>query len=163
MWLQQQRIAAAPATARVVSVRRVTAPDGIAQQTSYAIERPGCPTRHLTRTVVVRPVGGRPLDPNLPPTYNQAVSGSDRSVKVEDGTTGATVPPESGDPSAPPPEGPPPGFTNANVGPAAPPPPAYSSAPTAVSFPPPAAVIRGRSDSDEDDGIDDDDRRLLLA
>ena len=147
-----------PHSARVVSVRRVTAPDGIAQQTSYAIERPGCPTRHLTRTVVVRPVGGRPLDPNLPPTYNQAVSGSDRSVKIEEGSAGAAVPPPPGDPSAPPPVGPPP---TAYMGPAVPPPPAYSqTAPVPVSFPPSAG---SHNDSEEEDGIDADDRRLLLS
>lgn len=75
----------------MVAVRRVIGPDGMAQQTAYAITRPGCPPRQVTRTIIVRPASGRPLDPNLPPTYQDAVSGKDRSVKVEEG--GATSPP----------------------------------------------------------------------
>lgn len=69
----------------MIAVRQVEGPGGIAQQTSYAISQPGCPTRQLTRTVIVRPASGRPNDPNLPPSYDQAVSGADRSVKVVEG------------------------------------------------------------------------------
>ncbi len=47
------------------------------------------------------------MDPNLPPTYDQAVTGKDHSVKVEDGRPPSpppTAPPPGGaQPSAPPP------------------------------------------------------------
>ena len=58
-------------------------PGGIAQQTAYAINQPGCPTRQVTRTIIIRPASGRPNDPNLPPSYDQAMSGADRSIKVD--------------------------------------------------------------------------------
>ena len=35
----------------------------------------------------------RSIDPNLPPSYDQAVSGRDRSVKVEDGKSATSLPP----------------------------------------------------------------------
>ena len=35
----------------------------------------------------------RSIDPNLPPSYDQAVSGQDRSVKVEDGMGMSDLPP----------------------------------------------------------------------
>ena len=35
----------------------------------------------------------RSIDPNLPPSYDQAVSGRDRSVKVEDGKGVTDLPP----------------------------------------------------------------------
>ena len=94
-------------SARVVRVERCVGPDGYAQRTSYAINRPGQPTRQLTRTLVIRAARDeREDDPNLPPTYDQAVTGKDRSVKVEDGKSGqshgaANVPP------GPPPGAPP--------------------------------------------------------
>jgi hypothetical protein len=87
-------------------------PEGYAQRTSYAINRPGQPTRQLTRTVVVRAARDeREDDPNLPPTYDQAVTGKDRSVKVEDGAGGKPSnqpPPPRGAGNVPPPQGPPP-------------------------------------------------------
>ena len=102
--------------ARVVRVERCVGPEGYAQRTSYAINRPGQPTRQLTRTVVIRPArDDREDDPNLPPTYDQAVTGKDRSVKVEEGGAGAggtpsnqPPPPRGGAANVPPPQGPPP-------------------------------------------------------
>ena len=67
----------------MVSVRRVQGPCGVAQQTSYEINQPGCPTRQVTRTIIVRPASQRSNDPNLPPSYDQAITGADHSVKVE--------------------------------------------------------------------------------
>ena len=120
-----------PSSARVVAVRRVAGPGGLAQQTCYAIEQPGLPTRQITRTVIIRPANQRANDPNLPPTYDQAVTGADRSVKVDDGgaapptsesaTSGEMVPsaplesasiqaPPSS-PPLPPPSSPPPSST----------------------------------------------------
>ena len=87
-----------PCSARVVSVRQMQGPGGIAQQTSYAIDQPGCPTQHLTRTIVVRPASRRPNDPNLPPSYDQAVTGADRSVRVDDSKKQPHI---NGAPSAP--------------------------------------------------------------
>lgn len=51
----------------------------------------------------------RSIDPNMPPSYDQAVSGRDRSVKVEDsqGTTDLPPPPDY-TPQAIPVTGPPP-------------------------------------------------------
>ena len=101
--------------ARVVRVERCVGPEGYAQRTSYAINRPGQPTRQLTRTVVIRAARDeREDDPNLPPTYDQAVTGKDRSVKVEEGGAGA-----GGKPS----DQPPPRRGAANVPPQGPPPP----------------------------------------
>ena len=67
----------------MIAVRQVQGPGGIAQQTAYAIEQPGCPTRQLTRTIIVRPGSRRPNDPNLPPSYDQAITGADHSVRVD--------------------------------------------------------------------------------
>lgn len=106
---QQQCLAQAVPSARVVRVERCVGPQGYAQRTSYAINRPGQPTRQLTRTVVIRAARDeREDDPNLPPTYDQAVTGKDRSVKVEEGA-GAKPPgqPSQGTATAPP-QGPPP-------------------------------------------------------
>ena len=108
--------------ARVVAIRRLSGPGGIAQQTSFAIEQPGQPTRQLTRTIIVRPTG-RPNDPNLPPSYDQAITGADRSVKVEE-TRGLAQPTHGVFPSAPPPP------------PALPPPPPPPSAPEVYLGPP---------------------------
>ena len=67
-------------------VERCVGPSGYAQRTSYAINQPGMPTRQLTRTVVIRPARDERADnPNLPPTYDQAVTGKDHSVLVEGG------------------------------------------------------------------------------
>ena len=147
-------------SARVVAVRRITGPDGIAQQTSYAIQQPGCPPQQLTRTVIIRPAGGRPLDPNLPPTYEQAVTGKDRGVKLEEGGSSSSSPnPEGAMPSAPPPR-PPGGFPPPPppAGPAFPQPPPYTQAP-----PRPAPSAPTLEEDNENDDIDADDRRLLLS
>lgn len=115
-------------SARVIAVRQVQGPGGIAQQTAYSIEQPGCPPRQLTRTIIVRPASRRPNDPNLPPSYDQAITGADRSVKVNEpaqkmgknplaeplpqvpnysaaGRGSATAPPNSGLPHMPPRQG----------------------------------------------------------
>lgn len=140
----------------MVRVQRVCGPGGIAQQTSYAVNQPGQPTRIVTRTVVLRPApDGRPLDPNLPPTYEAAVSGRDRSVKVEDGSE--PVPPA---PSAPPPafSAPPPAFSDE---PSPPPPPSN------VTMAPPYQAVATPSPSapeiDSDEVIEADSRTRLLA
>ena len=94
-------------SARVVRVERCVGPEGYAQRTSYAINRPGQPTRQLTRTVVIRPArDDRSDDPNLPPTYDQAVTGKDHSVKVEGGANPPTgvPPPQGSNTSSPPPQ-----------------------------------------------------------
>ena len=90
-------------------MERCVGPEGYAQRTSYAINRPGQPTRQLTRTVVVRPARDEREDnPNLPPTYDQAVTGKDRSVKVEEGgAAGKSNQPSQGTANVPP-QGPPP-------------------------------------------------------
>lgn len=91
-------------------MERCVGPEGYAQRTSYAINRPGQPTRQLTRTLVIRPARDeREDDPNLPPTYDQAVTGKDRSVKVEEGggAKGKPTQPPQGAANAPP-QGPPP-------------------------------------------------------
>ena len=90
-------------------------------------------------------IAGRPLDPNLPPTYDQAVTGKDRSVKVDEGQRQDLV---AMMPSAPPPSFP----THPPAGPMVPPPP-YTPSPsqTIVNL------------EDDDDGIDADDRRRLLS
>ena len=91
-------------------VERCLGPSGYAQRTSYAIDQPGMPTRQLTRTVVIRPARDERADnPNLPPTYDQAVTGKDRSVLVEGGSTSNQPPrgpagvPNQGVPNEPPP------------------------------------------------------------
>lgn len=96
--------------ARVVRVERCVGPGGYAQRTSYAINRPGQPARQVTRTVVIRAARDeREDDPNLPPTYDQAVTGKDRSVKVEEGSgQPSNQSSTQGTASAPPPQGPPP-------------------------------------------------------
>ena len=150
-----------PYSARVIAVRRVQGPGGIAQQTSYAIEQPGCPTRQVTRTIIVRPASGRPNNPNLPPSYDQAVTGADRSVKVNDGEDLPL-------PNAPPQEPPPPEVPSAPAPepnrplPHMPPPrssalllpPAYTPSTTATPAPPTHY---------EDNGIDATESQRLLA
>lgn len=136
-------------SARVIAVRQVEGPGGIAQQTCYAISQPGCPTRQLTRTVIVRPASGRPNDPNLPPSYDQAVTGADRSVKVDEGqeteTPQPNVPAAPGEaPVLPPPHMPP--QRNSGLPPAYTPP--TPSAPTLNC---------------DDDEIDATDRHHLLS
>lgn len=179
----------------MVQVERVCGPGGMAQRTSYAINQPGQPTRHVTRTIVLRaaPGGRRPLDPNLPPTYEAAVTGRDRSVKVEDGRAigpASPVPdgqipqphtlgqPQMPVPSAPPtayPSAPPPAFSSAppTAFPSAPPPafPVHQPPPGAPSnvtscLPPaytPSPSAPVLNNDDDDDEIDANDRRRLLA
>ena len=58
-------------------------PEGYTQRTAYVINERGLPPRQVTRTVTIRPrETGRPNNPNMPPTYDQAVTGKDKSVKV---------------------------------------------------------------------------------
>lgn len=146
--------------ARVVAVRRVAGPGGIAQQTSYAIEQPGCPTRQVTRTIIVRPIGGRPNDPNLPPSYDQAVTGADRSVKVEEGQNLPYPPPphvvSPQPPSAPTVPSPP---LAANL-PYPPPPPHNPHLPPPPAYDAPAPSAPTLEDSDE---IPASDTQRLLA
>lgn len=88
------------------------------------INQPGLPARQVTRTLVIRPNDSRrPDDPNLPPTYDQAVTGKDKSVKVNEPPRAppTLVPPQ---PSAPPP----PSY-------AMPPPPRTAGAPPAYTPP----------------------------
>ena len=125
-------------------MERCVGPDGYAQRTSYAIEQPRQPTRVVTRTIVVRPNSGRPADPNMPPTYDQAVTGKDKSVKVEDG---ANTRPEA-TPTAPPPSQPVMGMGAPDL-----PPPAYSQGPPA----PPSAPVAN------DDSFEHDERSRLLC
>lgn len=130
-------------------------PEGFTQRTSYLVSHPSFPARQVTRTVVIRPNdNSRPNDPNLPPTYDHAVTGKDKSVRVQesgvkneppksDGAT-PTVPLDA-QPSAPPPFNAP-----APDGILGEPPPEYS---------PPSAP----SHSDEDDPLVHDGTRRLLV
>ena len=89
----------------MVRVERCVTDDGaFAQRTSYAIDQPGQPTRQFQRTIVIRPADNRrPDDPNLPPSYDMAVTGKDKAVTVEGGTGVTTQPPPPAAPSHPPP------------------------------------------------------------
>lgn len=93
-------------SARVVGVERSLGPEGFTQRTSYVVNQPGLPARQLTRTIVIRPNDNRrPNDPNLPPSYNHAVTGQDKSVKVESKAVAERdlgPPPMAVQPSAPP-------------------------------------------------------------
>lgn len=135
-------------SARVIAVRQVEGPGGIAQQTSYAISQPGCPTRQLTRTVIVRPASGRPNDPNLPPSYDQAVSGADHSVKVDEGQEAGCPQPDA-----------PPAPAEAPVLPPHMPPRHNSGLPPAYTPPTPSPPTL----DDCDDEIDATDRQHLLS
>ena len=148
-------------------MERCVGPDGFAQRNTYAINQPGMPTRHLQRTIVITPASNRPNDPNLPPTYDQAVTGKDKSVKVEEGGAngGKPVLPDGAvssqfPPSALAPTNPQPGTFRATLeAENMPPPPAYSQAsPAPVSAP----VINSNGDGD-DVSLDADDRTRLLA
>lgn len=72
----------------MVGVQRcVTDSGAFAQRTSYAIDQPGRPTQEFHRTIVIRPSDNRrPDNPNLPPSYDMAVTGKDKAVTVEGGT-----------------------------------------------------------------------------
>lgn len=87
----------------------------------------------------------RAIDPNMPPSYDQAVTGQDQSVKVEDGVK--DVPSGKAATLPPPPQYTPGAATAAAAG-------ANPSAPTAP-LPP--------VEEQDDDNIDDsrDDRPLL--
>lgn len=100
-------------SARVLRVERCVTDDGAyAQRTSYALERQGMPTQQFQRTVVIRPADNRrPNDPNLPPSYDTAITGKDKSVKVEENgpRSEPTLSPGMGSPShspLPPPSAP---------------------------------------------------------
>ncbi len=163
-------------SARVIGVERSVGPEGFTQRTSYLVNQPGLPARQITRTIVIRPNDNRrPNDPNLPPSYDHAVTGRDKSVKVEEGNVGgapmtstnqagATAPPPftpnvvSGagggggggatQPSAPPPAPPP----------MMPPPHVSLVPPSSISgIPPPDYTARASDDSD----IVDENRHLL--
>ena len=47
---------------------------------------------------------GRRFNPNMPPSYDQAVTGRDRSVKVEEGTAGVSINVPTNEETIPPPE-----------------------------------------------------------
>lgn len=118
-------------------MERCLGPEGYAQRTSYAINQPGMPTRQLTRTVVIRPARDeRANDPNLPPTYDQAVTGKDRSVKVEDGSQadGNNLPPTANVP-------PPPQQQQGQATPSAPPPIGNAPGPMPRFAPPPFSQV----------------------
>ena len=127
-------------SATVVGVERSVGPEGITQCTAYVINENNRPPREVTRTITIRPRdSGRPVDPNMPPTYDQAVTGKDKSVKVNpEGTQSSTT--------GPGPDGGPPVYGElgqrnpAQVRPSAP---AYDVAPSMESL---ASVV---CDSDE--------------
>ena len=88
------------------------------------------PTRQLTRTVVIRPARDERADnPNLPPTYDQAVTGKDHSVLVEGGSE-----------SNQPPHGPA-GVHNQRAPTAPPPPAAMPPGPIPRFAPPPFSQV----------------------
>ena len=60
----------------------------------------------LTPEDVLLGATGRRYNPNMPPSYDQAVTGQDKSVKVEEGGTqvAPTAPPPTTDDYPPPPE-----------------------------------------------------------
>ncbi len=65
----------------IVGVERTL---GLEERTMYVINEQGVHLQHVTRTVTIRPrKNGRLHDPNMPPTYNQAVTGKDKSIKVD--------------------------------------------------------------------------------
>ena len=67
------------------------------QQVRTGRPRPSAPTRQPCATVVLTPedlllgATGRRYDPNMPPSYDQAVSGQDKSIKIEEGKSGISV------------------------------------------------------------------------
>ncbi len=129
--------------------RCITNNGAVAQCTSYAVNQPGLPQRQFQRTVVIRPADNRrPNDPNIPPSYDMAVSGKDKSVAVENGPRAEptlrmeeTAPPLSV-----------PSYELSN-------PPAYSSVPRAPRAPPtlPAAL---EGEEEEEVAVDDTTRLL---
>ncbi len=152
--------------AHIVGVERTLGPEGYTQRTAYLINERGVPPRHVTRTVTIRPrENGRPHDPNMPPTYDQAVTGKDKSVKVdaEDANQqqGQPTPPAMAqvpdNPRTQPPSLPSAPIYSVVAPPTAapaglPPPPAYSSG---------AAAGSSEQDGDDDGSLTDDTTRLL--
>ena len=73
---------------------------------------PVSPTPNPSTTVLITPedlllgATGRRFNPNMPPSYDQAVTGRDRSVKVEEGTNSVpiNVPTNDHEETIPPPE-----------------------------------------------------------
>jgi len=149
-------------------VERCLGPEGYTQRTAYVISEQGLPPRHVTRVVTIRPrENASPQNPNMPPSYDIAVTGKDQSVKVnstsqqqqQTGVPSSVVVVPQGSsttqqPSAPsystvaPPQAPPPQQAGG-----LPPPPAYSA--TSPSAP---AAEDGDSNS-----LDADDTTRLLA
>ena len=130
----------------MVRVERCVTNDGsFAQRTSYAVNQSGQPQRQFQRTVVIRPADNRrPNDPNMPPSYDMAITGKDKSVAVENGPradptlhTEETTPP----PSVP-------SYELSN-------PPAYSSVPRA-----PPSLPTALEEEEEDVAVDDTTRLL---
>ena len=70
---------------------------------------PTAPSVSGTTTIVITPedlllgATGRRFNPNMPPSYDQAVTGRDRSVKVEEGTASVPINPTNEE-TMPPPE-----------------------------------------------------------
>lgn len=151
--------------ARVVRVERCVTDDGaFAQRTSYAIDQPGQPTRQFQRTIVIRPADNRrPDDPNLPPSYDMAVTGKDKAVTVEGGTsvTPQPPPPAAAAPSHPPPSSHVPhsqmGSFRSYLHNESSRPPGYSAAPHAVGSSIPTTT------PGDDEGVSSSDRTRLLT
>lgn len=55
-------------------------PEGFIQRTTFQVNQSGRPV-----TIIGPHDNRRPNDPNLPPSYDHAVTGRDKSVKVEEG------------------------------------------------------------------------------
>ncbi len=134
--------------------RCVTDDGAFAQRTFYAVNRPGLPTQQFQRTIVIRPAdNSRPNDPNLPPSYDMAITGKDKSVKVDNSPRA--------EPSLTPDEAPPTSPAHLSM---IPPsvsdvamPPAYSSVPRApLTLPTPLP-----QEEEEEEGPTDDTTMLL--
>ena len=138
----------------MIGVERSVGPEGFTQRTSYLVNQPGLPARQVTRTIVIRPNDNRrPNDPNLPPSYDHAVTGRDKSVKVEEGTG---VPQSDG--AAPVP------VTIDGTEPSAPPPAQQLPPPDNISgMPPPAYTPPQANSSNYDHGSGDDETTRLLV
>ena len=71
---------------------------------------PSAPLVSGTTTIVITPedlllgATGRRFNPNMPPSYDQAVTGSDRSVKVEEGAASVPINVPTNEETIPPPE-----------------------------------------------------------
>ena len=71
---------------------------------------PSAPSVSGTTTIVITPedlllgATGRRFNPNMPPSYDQAVTGRDRSAKVEEGTASVPISVPIDEETIPPPE-----------------------------------------------------------